>query len=128
MIPADAEKRVVDLIHDRLIPSVSALAGFTVGTRVAPGKTPTNFIRVRNIGGTSESYAERWRVDVMVWTDGSIGSEAQRNRTASILLACLRKYLRCTVFATPIPLPDPADNTKTMSLFTVELLLKGNQA
>lgn len=128
VVPADAEKAIVDVIHDTLIPSLPDLSGFTVGTVMAAGVSPKNYIRVRTIGGGSADYAERTRVDVMVWTDGTIGTEAKRGRISRLLMAHLRKNLRCKIFATPIPLPDPADPTKTISLFTVELLLKGAQS
>jgi len=60
-----------------------------------------------------------------VWGDGT---EANRSRTARLLLAHLNKQFRCRQFAAPVPLPDPADNTKTLTLFTVELLLRGTQS
>ena len=128
LVPDDAEKRVVDVIHDKLIPNLPELTGFTVGTRVPDGVTPRNFVQVRTIGGTDfNTGIDRVRVDVKVWTDGTISTEAARNRTARIVLAHLRKYLGCKVFATPIPLPDPADNTKNLTLFTIELFLRGTQ-
>lgn len=128
IVPDDAEKRVVDVIHDKLIPALPELVGYTVGTVVPAGVTPKNFVQVRTIGGTDAAVvADRVRVDVRVWADGTIATEAARSRTARTLLGHLRKFLPCKVFASPIALPDPADNTKNLTLFTIEVLLRGTQ-
>lgn len=128
VIPADPEKTVVDFIHDDLIPMLPDLFGWSVSTVVPAGATPKNHIGVRSIGGSDEQFvADRARVDVRVWADGTSATEAQRSRVARLLLAHLRKQFRCRLFASPVPLPDPADTTKTLTLFTVELLLRGAQ-
>jgi hypothetical protein len=125
VIPADPEKVVVDFIHD-LIPTLSDLTGWTVSTKIPDGQTPVKRIGVRSIGGSDEQVvADRPRVDIRVWGDGT---EANRSRVARLLLAHLRKQFRVSLFAAPVPLPDPADNTKTLTLFTVELLLRGTQS
>ena len=125
VVPADPEKVVVDFIHD-LIPTLPDLSGWVVSTIIPAGKTPSKRIAVRSVGGTDEQVvADRPRVDIRVWGDGT---EANRSRTARLLLAHLRRQFRCRVFASPVPLPDPADNTKTLTLFTVELLLRGAQS
>ena len=125
VIPADPEKVVVDFIHD-LIPTLPDLNGWTVSTVIPAGVTPVKRIAVRSIGGSDEQVvADRPRVDIRVWGDGT---EANRSRIARLLLAHLRRQFRCRVFASPVPLSDPADNTKMLTLFTVELLLRGTQS
>lgn len=125
VIPADPEKTVVDFLY-ALIPTLTDLTGWTVSTVVPAGQTPVKRITVRSIGGTDEQVvADRPRVDIRVWGDGT---EANRSRVARLLLAHLRRQFRCRVFASPVPLPDPADNTKTLTLFSVELLLRGTQS
>lgn len=129
VVPVDAEKLVVDCIHDQIIPNITDLAGFTVGTVMGAGVTPKNFIHIRSIGGVSDGFvADTNRVDVRVWCDGTIGTESKRNRVARMVLAHLRQKLRAKVFASPVPLPDPADPTKTLTLFTIELFLRGRSA
>lgn len=126
VVPADPEKTVVDFIHDSLIPTLPDLSGWTVSTVIPAGTTPVKRIGVRSIGGSGEQVvADRPRVDVRVWGDGT---ESSRSRVARMLLAHLQKQFRCRIFASPVPLPDPADNTKTLTLFTVELLLRGTQS
>lgn len=127
VIPVDPEKVVVDVVYG-LLDVVSDFDGFKVGTRVTDGVTPHNFVQVRMAGGNSvDTIADRVRLDVRVWTDGTINTEAQRSRVARALVGHLRKALPCRVFASPIPLPDPADNTKNLTLFSIELLLRGTQ-
>lgn len=128
VVPADSEKVVVDFIYNELIPTLPDLAGWTVSTVIAPGVTPRNHIGIRVIGGTDEQFvASRSRVDIRVWAGGGVATEAQRSRVSRMLLAHLQRKFRCSLFAAPIPLPDPADPTKTLTLFTVELLLRGTQ-
>jgi len=127
VVPANPEKVVVDFIYG-LVPTVSDLAGYTVSTRIPDGQTPKKHIGVRSVGGSDEQVvADRFRIDIRVWADGTVSTEVERSRVARMLLAHLRKQFRCRLFASPVPLPDPADPTKTLTLFTVELLLKGAQ-
>lgn len=129
VIPADPELVVVNFIHDELIPSLSDLTGWTVSTRVPDGQTPRRHIGVRSVGGSDEQFvADRYRIDVRVWADGTVSTEVERSRVARMLLAHLRRRFRARLFASPVPLPDPVDPTKTLTLFTIELLLKGTQA
>jgi len=123
--PADPEKVVVDFLYG-LTQTLPDLSGWNVSTKIPDGQTPVKRVAVRSVGGTDEQIvADRTRVDVRVWGDGT---EVNRSRTARLLLAHLRRQFRCRLFAAPVPLPDPADNTKTLTLFTVELLLRGNQS
>lgn len=124
----DAEKVLTDYLF-ALLPSITEAAGYTVGTQVAPGGTPSKAIRVRLIGGNTEQrIGSRPRLDVRVWADGTASTEGAAKTLARILLGRIERDLKCRTFTSPIPLPDPADPAKVLVLFTVELLLKGVQS
>lgn len=136
MMPAvvqqDPEKILTDLIATIItaghLPTPPSGSTWKRGTRVTPGVTPQWFIQVRAVGGESDTrVTERPLVDVRVWADGSAATEATRSRAARILLARIRQALPCRVFATPVPLPDPADPSKVHTLFTVQLFTRGEQ-
>lgn len=125
----DAEKLLTDwlftLVSGSEVPGVS---GWSVGTTIKPGTTPTNAIRVRTVGGVEEQrVADRPRLDVRLWADGSYVTEGSVKRNARAILARIRRDFRATVALDPIALPDPADTTKTHVMFTVELLTRGTQ-
>lgn len=125
----DAEKLLTDwlfaLVSGTEVPGVS---GWSVGTTIKPGTTPTNAIRVRVIGGVEEQrVADRPRLDVRLWGDGSYTTEGAVKRNARAVMARIRRDFRATVVLDPIALPDPADATKTHVMFTVELLTRGVQ-
>lgn len=126
----DAEKLLTDwlftLVSGTDVPGVS---NWSVGTTIKPGTTPTNAIRVRTVGGVEEQrVADRPRLDVRLWGDGSYLTEGAVKRDARAILARLRRDFRCAVALDPIALPDPADTTRTHVMFTVELLTRGTQA
>lgn len=124
----DAEKFALDYLF-ALLPSIPEAAGYTVGTRVEPNVTPSKAIRLRLIGGVTESrIAARPRLDVRIWADGSAATEGEAKRLARILLGHMEADLKCRTFAGPVPLPDPADASKVLVLFSVELLLRGVQS
>jgi hypothetical protein len=125
----DAEKLLTDwlftLVSGTDVPGVS---GWSVGTTIKPGTTPTNAIRVRTVGGVEEQrVADRPRLDVRLWGDGSYLTEGAVKRNARAIVARIRRDFRTTSVLDPIALPDPADTTKTHILFTVELLTRGTQ-
>lgn len=127
---ADAEKLLTDWLYALVTAGteIPALAGWSVGTTIKPGVTPLNAIRVRTVGGVEEQrVADRPRLDIRLWGDGSYMTEGGVKRNARALLARIRRDFRCTVALDPIALPDPADQTKTHVLFTVELLTRGTQ-
>jgi hypothetical protein len=126
---ADAEKLLTDwlftLVNGSEVPGVS---GWSVGTTIKPGTTPANAIRVRTVGGVEEQrVADRPRLDVRLWGDGSYLTEGTVKRNARAVLARLRRDFRAIVVADPVALPDPVDPTRTHVMFTVELLTRGVQ-
>lgn len=127
VVMQDAEQFTIDYLQG-LLPGLSQLAGYKVGTKVTPGTTPRMFVQVRKIGGDEEQrVAERARIDIRVWDDNQPGSDAARMRNARILLAHMRRDLGCRVMAVPVNLPDPADPTVLHTLFTIEPIIRGSQ-
>lgn len=123
----DAEKVVIDWLAG-VAGELPELAGWSAGTVVREGETPANAIRVRLIGGVAEDrVADRPRLDVRMWGDGSVLGEATVKQSARRVLARMRRDLRATVVLDPTPLPDPADTSRVHVMFTVELLLRGVQ-
>lgn len=111
-----------------LLPTLPTAAGYSVGTRITAGITPTHAVRVRLVGGTDEGRTHsRPRLDVRVWADGRAASESEAKALARLLHGHIVNDLRAATFAVPVPLPDPADPARVLVLFTVELLTKGTQ-
>lgn len=120
----DAEKAVIDY----LLPVLSAYSGgITIDVRGGGGR----HVRVRRVGGADLSPNHDAPVlDVLVWHD----SDFQRMQLAQHLWAALRAadgdtvgsavvlYLDTTLG--PRQMPDPADDTKTVCLFTVRLSVR----
>ena len=122
---SDFVKTVIDAGH---LPDPPSGQQWKRGTVIEPGKTPRWFIQARMVGGTEEQrVAERPLVDVRVWADGTVATEATRSKAARVLLARIRQAFPCAVFAAPVPLPDPVDQSKTHTLFTIQLLTRGSQ-
>lgn len=121
----DAELAVVGYLRT-VLPELTP-AGYKIGTKVAPGVTPTRYVQVRQSGGDDlRRVAARPRVDVRVWSDGADDNESMAN--ARHLHARARQRFSAVTFAAPVQLPDPADNTRNHVLFTIELLLRGVQS
>lgn len=107
---------------------LSSLVGWTVGTVLQPGETPKNAIRFRQVGGVEDTrITDRPRIDMRVWADGSYLTEATAKQVSRVVLARLRRDFRSIVITDPIPLPDPADPSRTYVMTTVELLTRGVQ-
>jgi len=119
----DAEKAAIDY----LVPLLGAFDNtVNIGVRGGGGR----FVRVRRVGGIDESpNHDRPVLDVMVWHD----SDQSRMQLANQLWAWLRAasdvvgpaaiWYVATVLG-PRQMPDPADDTKTVCLFTVELIVR----
>lgn len=123
----DAELVVVDWLYDSAA-TIPDLADWKFGTVVEANTTPTNYVQVRLIGGLPEqAVADRPRLDLRLWGDGTYATEDAVKRAARAVIARMRRDLRAVVVMSPIPLPDPADQAKTHVMCTVELLTRGTQ-
>lgn len=128
VVAADPEKTLTDYLHG-LLGTVAELSGYSVGTTVQPGTTPSKAIRVQLTGGSDEGRTHsRPILDIRVWADGTQKTEADAKEVARILHGMIRRDFRARTFNSPVPLPDPADPTKTLVLFSVELLRAGVQS
>jgi hypothetical protein len=120
----DAEKAAISY----LLPILDAYGG---GVGIDVRGSGARFVRVRRVGGGDASpLHDRAVLDLLVWHD----TDLKRMALAQHLWAALRAadgdvaggavvlYLG-TVLA-PRQMPDPADATKSVCLFTVELLLR----
>lgn len=127
VVQRDAERVLTDYLYT-LLPTLPSASGYTVGTQITAGVTPTHAVRVRLIGGTDEGRTHsRPRIDIRVWADGTSASEAEAKALARELHGHILNDFRCATFAVPVPLPDPANPARTHVLFSVELLTKGIQ-
>ena len=127
VVPPDAELVLTGWAHETL-PTLADTQGWKTGNQIPDGTTPVNTVIFKCIGGVDDNLVlSRYRVDVRVWGTGKPGDEGRRSRIARTLLAVMQRNFRCTLFAAPVSVPDPADNTKTLTLFTVEILLRGDQ-
>jgi hypothetical protein len=132
VVQQDPEKLILDFIRTVIdgghLPTPPSGSTWKLGRRPSANTTPSWFIQARMVGGEAEGLvAERPLVDVRVWADGGVSTEADRSLAARILLARIRQAFPCRVFAAPVPLPDPADPSKIHTLFTVQLLTRGVQ-
>lgn len=120
----DAEKAAIDYVLPLLTEFDSTV---TIGVRGAGPR----FVRVRRVGGTELSpNHDRALLDVIVWHD----SDRQRMQLAQSLWAWLRAanndvvgsavVLFSSTMLGPRQVPDPADDTKTVCMFTVELVVR----
>lgn len=120
----DAEAALIDYV----LPLLTELdSSVTIGVRGAGPR----FVRVRRVGGTELSpNHDRALLDVIVWHD----SDRQRMQLAQSLWAWLRAanndvvgdavVLFSSTMLGPRQVPDPADDTKTVCMFTVELVVR----
>ena len=129
VIEADALKLMADWLS-ATIPTVTDPAGFTFGgTEIPAGVTPTFKVYTRLVGGDAEGRTHaRPRLDVLVWGDGTVKTQGATFKMARTLHGMAKRDLRAVTFASPLFLPDPADGSKRMALFTIELLTRGVQS
>ena len=129
VVQADPLKVMADYLATT-VPTVTDPTGFVFGgTDVPAGVTPTYAVRTRLVGGTAQGRTHnRPRLDVLVWADGTLKTQGAALKMARTLLGMAQRDLRTTVFASPVILPDPANSSKRLALFTIELLTKGNQS
>lgn len=132
VVTPDPERLATDalatLIASGQLPAASSGAAWRRGRVIKAGATPTWFMQVRKVGGQGEQrVAERVRVDVRVWTDGTERTLTELSRAGALVAGWLCEHLRARVVMSPARLPDPADPTKAHLMLTVELLVKGVQ-
>lgn len=121
---ADAEKAAIDY----LVPKLAAYDNtVNIGVRGGGGR----FVRVRRVGGTELTPGhDQALLDVICWHD----SDKTRMALAQQVWAWLRAanndtagvavILYSATLTGPGQFPDPADDTKTVCLFTVELIVR----
>jgi hypothetical protein len=120
----DAEKATIDYL-------TPVLADFDPAIQIDVRGGGGRFVRVRRVGGAELDLAhDHPTVDVLVWHD----TDWERMRLALTLWGALRAaegdntgtavlYYRDTVLG-PRQIPDPADDTKTLCMFTVTLIVR----
>lgn len=119
----DAEKAAIDF----LMPLLAAFdSSVPIGVRGSGGR----FVRVRRVGGVNVSPAhDRPVLDVLVWHDSDKSRMALANalwgwlRAASDVVGPAVVHYSSTVLG-PRQMPDPADDTKTVCMLTVELVVR----
>ncbi|MCG5460847.1 hypothetical protein MED01_004273 [Micromonospora sp. MED01] len=143
----DAELVAVTWLRARLAERSEPYAsGVTVGTKLAPGSTPSKYIRLRRLGGVQlHEVADSPRLQAQVWFQpGAVTDEKNRQDLAQLVWALLRGIrgqdvtvpgwprpvtcYRVATFAGPTPVPDPADSTRTITQLTVEIGMRGRPA
>jgi hypothetical protein len=121
---ADAEKAAIDYVMPLLAAYDPAMP---IGVRGGGGR----FVQVRRVGGTDETPGhDRAVIDVLVWHD----TDRLRMQYANQLWAWFRAanndpagvavVLYSGTVLGPRQMPDPADDTKTVCMFTVELVIR----
>lgn len=118
-------------------------AGVTVGTKLPPGTSPGKYVRLRRLGGVElHMVADSPRLQAQVWYQtGSPSDETSRQALAQLVWALLRGIqgqevtvpgwpvpvtcYRVATFSGPIPVPDPADASRTISQLAVEIGMRG---
>ncbi len=133
----DAELLVVEHLRARIAARVDDWAqGVKVGTRTPAASGPGRYLLVRRIGGTEAMLVvDAARLDVMVWHDAGDWPRGQLAQYArGVLLALPGRTLagvavyRVEEFTGPVTMPDPVDDTRLVTLFSVEIRLRGAAA
>jgi hypothetical protein len=120
----DAEAAAIDFLLPLLTSYDSSVQ---IGVRGAGAR----FVRVRRVGGSALSpNHDLATLDVLVWHDG----DRSRMALAQHLWAWLRAanndpagdavVLHNATVLAPRQMPDPADDTKTVCMFTVQLIVR----
>lgn len=135
IVHADAEAVVTSYLRTALADSGEPVAaGVAVSTRLPPGTSPTRHVRVRRVGGLSTlPVIDVARLDVQVWhTDDA--ARMQLAQLARGLLHAMEgavqdgvRVYRVDDVLGPAVLPDPATDTRSVVMFTVQARLRGTQ-
>lgn len=131
----DAEQTVVKYLRAQLgVRAESYAQKVSVGTRM-PTAVPGRYVLIRRAGGTNVGVVvDAPRLDVMVWHDDDFQRVALAQLARGILLATVGQVAngvpvyRVTEFVGPINMPDPANEDRTVTMFTVEMRLRGAAA
>lgn len=112
--------------------------GVNVSTKLPPGQSPGRHVRIRRVGGVPYSVVQDSpRIDVQCWYQtGAVADEQNRTDLALLTWGLLRAIcgqvvvlpsgLAVTCYRVldvmgPTAMPDPADETKTITALTVEI-------
>lgn len=142
----DAELVAVTYLRDALAARPEPFAeGVTVGNRLLPATTPTKSVRVRRVGGSElHRVADSPRLQLQVtYETGAVTDEQNRQALAQLVWALVRDMqsrevtvagwpfpvvcYRVATFGGPINAPDPADDSRTITLTTVEVAMRGRK-
>jgi hypothetical protein len=120
----DAEKCVIDFL-------MPLLAEYDDSVRIDVRGGAGRFVRVRRVGGVMLTpNHDAPRIDVLIWHD----SDKSRMQLAQQVWAWLRAadgdiangaaLLYASTTLGPRQMPDPADDTKTVAMLTVDLIVR----
>ena len=113
-------------------------ANVAVTTKLPPGQSPGRHIRIRRVGGVPYSVVQDSpRIDAQVWYQTGAVADEQNRTDLALLTWALLKAIRGQVVVLPdgLPvtcyrvadvmgptaMPDPADDTKTITALTLEI-------
>jgi hypothetical protein len=119
-------------------------AGVKVNNLLTPGATEPKLVRIRRRGGVQQHQVAdgpRLQVQVGYQTGAAATDEANRQALSQLVWALLRAMqgadvtipdwpvpvtcYRVATFGGPANLPDPADNSRTITQLTVEVGMRG---
>ena len=125
VVPADPAEWCLTYLRGRLIPA--EFPDWTAGNQIPAGQTPVRFVRVETVGSETENaVVERPQIRLQFW--GTTGSDNHaRTLVARITAGYLRAELRCQRVSGIVSLPDPTNQARSITQFTVTALLAGDQ-
>jgi len=132
----DAELVVVEYLRSRLAARAEAYTQqVKVGTSMPPVAAPGRYLLVRRVGGSMASLVvDEPHVDVLAWHDDDVNRVKLAGLARALLLAAVGQtplgvaVYRVEEFAGPVNLPDPLNELRTVTLFTVAMRLRAAPA
>ncbi len=136
MLFPDAERLVVVHLRATLRLRVDPhLQEVNVATRMPPATTPGRYLLVRRVGGTRAStVVDAPRIDIMAWHDTDDARMGLAQFARGQLLALPGHLVdgtpvyRVGELTGPINMPDPLNDSRTVTMLTVEIRLRGAAA